>query len=171
MARPVHVVAPVATPLILQSVSASNLHKVFHSLPAQFSYFDDVAVGGNGDGGAGVKLPECTGKSIRLFGFTVDYENPTLRTGNLFGPPVEFIHIGVTGKCVDGVNFGADGVEFAEDVNLFVAAGEPGAESVLRAPADDENRIAFIFDGVADVVADAAGFGHPGGAENDARFG
>src|SRR5206468_1222222 len=67
--------------------------------------------------------------------------------------------------CFD---FGADGVRFAEDVDLFVAASQPGAESVLGAPADDEDGIASVPDRIPNMVADTAGLGHAGSAEDDA---
>ncbi len=77
----------------------------------------------------------------------------------------------MTGEGVNGFHLGADGVQFAEDVDFFVAAGEPGTEGVLGTPTDDEDGVVFVLDGVVDVVPDAAGFGHAGRAEDNAGLG
>ena len=118
-----------------------------------------------------MELPERTGKRIGRFLFAVNHNDATHGAGNLFSPSAQFIFIGVTGESVNRFNFSTDGVRFAEDINFLVAAGEPGTERVLGAPADDEDGVAFVLDGVVEVVPDAAGFGHAGGAEDDARLG
>ena len=43
-----------------------------------------------------------------------------------------------------------------------------GAERVRGAPTDNEDGVAVVFDVVFDVMTDAAGVGHAGGADDDA---
>ena len=135
-----------------------------------FLKLDGVLEDGGADVGLGVELAEGIGEGGGRFGFAVDDEDAFHGAGEFTGPVAQFGAVGVAAEGVDGFDVAADAERFAEDGDLFVAAGKVGAECVGGAPADDEDGGAGVLDVVFDVVPDTTGFGHAGGAKDDAGF-
>jgi len=68
--------------------------------------------------------------------------------------------IGMGTKAVDGHNLRFDVILFAKDLDHGLMLNQPAAEGIGRLPADDEHRVAGVFDVVLQVMQDTAGLGH-----------
>lgn len=132
--------------------------------------FGSVLKFGDEDVGVRVDLAKGVGKSVGGGFFAVDNEDVFERAGDFFGPSAQFSTVGMAAEGIDGFDMTANAIRFSEDGDFFVTAGQVGAEGVGGAPADDENGGIGVADVVFDVVSDTTGFGHAGGAEDDAGF-
>lgn len=101
-----------------------------------------------------------------MAGFAVDEEDLLQRGNEGLHPVQEFALVGVPAEFVDLGDFGAEAHGFAEDGDFFLFVEDLAAEGVLGLEAGDQDGVAWIADGVAEVVDDAAGFGHAAGGDD-----
>src|SRR5262249_54605429 len=75
----------------------------------------------------------------------------------------------MAGKGIDRCNLGPNVLWFAEDVHGVFAGENLSAQRVFGAIADEQNEVLRIAKVVPEMMSDAAGFGHPGGTDDNSR--
>jgi len=98
----------------------------------------------------------------------VDEEDVLDGAGEGLHPGEEFLLVGVAAEFVDLLHFGADADGFAKDVDFLLTIEKFAAEGVFGLETGDQDGVAGIADVIAEMVEDAAGFGHAGGGDDEA---
>jgi len=100
----------------------------------------------------------------------VDAEHAADVAGESLDVLFQFIFVRVAGIGVEGNDFGADIMRFAEDVDGRLALGDLVAERAFRAITDEQDEILRVADVVLQMVPDAPGFAHARRADDDHRL-
>jgi len=105
------------------------------------------------------------GHLVRL---AVDEESLFAMGHEGFEEASEFVAVGVGTEAVEHFDLCFTFVFFSEDSDVGLAFDEPSAEGVGGLEADDEDGVFVAADVVFEVMADATGFAHAAGGDDDA---
>jgi hypothetical protein len=97
----------------------------------------------------------------------VDEEDALESGGDGADPFDEFALVGVAAEVVEDEDSGIEVEHFAEDADLRLVVNELAAEGVGGLIAGDDDEVARVFDSVAEVMEDAAAFGHSAAGDDD----